>query len=238
MAVLIGKANDEYIIEQLKTNIDILKKISGNGNTVNSNNTTNHVINNTLITNVHLNHYLNPSLEHIFDIFRDLIVKEKGNISLALIDKIWFDINHPENNSIYLSNYKTKNLVVFDAERWKMMNYKIVSNEINTLTCDISVKELNKVNKISDKHIIHKKLVDNSKHINDNDFLNICALGSKKINKPNLSIEFNSTRFKPIHIAVIKTYKPVSSIIITNYDICDDDLYEFIIKYPKWIACG
>lgn len=58
-----------------------------------------------------------------------IINKERLSVQ-ALIEKVHFDKNKPENQNIYIQNMRTDYIVVYDGEDWKLCNK---TNTINTL---------------------------------------------------------------------------------------------------------
>jgi Zinc finger, C2H2 type len=84
----------------------------------NNNNTTNNTINNNI--NITINNYNKPNVEHLKDLksFSKMLNYELSGTPMALIDKIWYDPEHPENNAIHLVNKKTGETLVVINGKW------------------------------------------------------------------------------------------------------------------------
>lgn len=83
--------------------------IAGNNNNVK---TTNNTIN--------INNYNTPSTEYIknLDKFAEIFKREMAGTPMALVEKIWFDPEHPENSAIHLVNKKNGEILVVIDGRW------------------------------------------------------------------------------------------------------------------------
>lgn len=55
----------------------------------------------------------------------------------ALVEKIHFDENKPENHNIYMSNIRGKYVLVFDGKRWRLKNRDMIIGEMYDEKSDI-----------------------------------------------------------------------------------------------------
>jgi Zinc finger, C2H2 type len=91
--------------------------ISCGNNIISCGNVTN-ITNNNI--NVIINNYNKPNIAHLNDIksFSKLLNYELSGTPMALINKIWYDPDHPENSSIHLVNKKTGESLVIINGKW------------------------------------------------------------------------------------------------------------------------
>jgi hypothetical protein len=118
---------NETLLEMVKTQQDEIKELKLLAKHVistitditnNTNNSHNNIMknsNNTITQNIIINSYKDPNTEGLVLSTKDIYECEK--ISHALIDKIYFNPERPENHSIYLLNKKDKTLLVY-IDRW------------------------------------------------------------------------------------------------------------------------
>jgi uncharacterized C2H2 Zn-finger protein len=88
-----------------------------NGIGVNINNGT---VNNTNNT-VNVNNYNSPNIDYIkndFTAFAKLFNRELAGTPIALVEKIWYDPDHPENRALHLVNKKNGETLVIIDGRW------------------------------------------------------------------------------------------------------------------------
>ena len=110
---LILSQNEE--IEQMKTEIEILKTIK-----VQNNITNNNTINNT----ININNYGNENIKHLKSKdFANLLSGIYGAVP-KLIERIHFDPKHPENHNIKFTNKKLPYLKIMKDDKWQLVNKK------------------------------------------------------------------------------------------------------------------
>ena len=113
---------------------------SSNNNTVNSNNTT---INNTI------NIYGKEDTSHLGPLLTHLLTYVPTEAITALIGKKYFDSNHPENQTVKITNKKDKWIYVHESGGWELrLKKKVIHNMI-----DDSFQDLN-------DHFVDEKLED------------------------------------------------------------------------------
>lgn len=110
------RLTEEYI--RMKHELDVLK--ASNNKTINvTNNVTNNFTNNITIV---LNNfgqedtsYVEKDKEFLDQCMKDLLT----NAVRSVIEKIYFDVEHPENHTIKMKNFKTNQVVVHDDGIWQ-----------------------------------------------------------------------------------------------------------------------
>lgn len=122
----------------LKMALDRIALLEANDTAVAANitNTTNNTINVTSITIT--NNYLMPNVSYIFDtdVFRNTYRTQMYKTPMILIPLIWFNPDHPENISAYLSNKATREVCFYD-EGWKKASIDTIVANMRTKTCDM-----------------------------------------------------------------------------------------------------
>jgi hypothetical protein len=111
---------DNIMAENKQLRAD-LSNVSGNGGITGSNNNNNNINNTTNNTiNITINNYNKPSIEHLKDVdaFSKLLNYELAGTPMALVNKIWYDPDHPENIAIHLVNKKTGETLVIIGNKW------------------------------------------------------------------------------------------------------------------------
>lgn len=105
-------------IQELSTGV-----MANSHNTSNSHNTTNS--HNNIVQNITINSYREPKTDGL--VLSTMDIDTHAKIAYALIEKIYFNPELPENHSIYLLNKKDKTLMVYKgsdldkSERWRML---------------------------------------------------------------------------------------------------------------------
>jgi hypothetical protein len=113
-------------IEQLKNQLSIVNRDGTQNVNVNSNNT-----NNTNITNhitINIKPYDNPELGYITEQDIKKCLKSLDTAMLEIGKKLYFNSDHPENNSIYKTTMKNKLIKYFKDNKWNVGDQDVVIN--------------------------------------------------------------------------------------------------------------
>jgi hypothetical protein len=132
--------NNESVLELLKKNLEMegelreLRKrvmhIEIKGNNNNANNTTNNITNNNNIT-INLLPMDDPNIEFLTDRdYEKFINKNIDKIIPAMLKKIHFNREHPENHNICITNFKNSLGFVHNGEKWETILKKELINKI------------------------------------------------------------------------------------------------------------
>lgn len=81
--------------------------------------------NNTVTSNtLNVNNYNNPNIEHLrnLDKFAEIFKYEMAGTPMALVEKIWYDPEYPENSALHLVNKKNGELLVVVNGKWVTEN--------------------------------------------------------------------------------------------------------------------
>jgi Zinc finger, C2H2 type len=140
------------MMSQMKAKIDALEAQNkelkagtivntGNGN-INGNVVNNNIVNNTInnTVNIHINNYDKPNVEHLknLDTFKKLFNYEMSGTPIALVEKIWYDPEHPENIAIHLVNKKTGETLVVINGKWVTDNISNIIPMIRHITYELT----------------------------------------------------------------------------------------------------
>ncbi len=166
----------ERIFSQLVKQVNELKKDNDNLKSIINNNINNGTINHGTINNnnIKIVAFGKEDISHISDTewLRILNRSYKSIEDLALITH--FDNNRPENHNIYISNIRSKYIMVHDGKKWNVKDRKdtvddlydekayIIFNKVDELTRKLPIKIVDKFNKIKtgyDEDKIRKALI-------------------------------------------------------------------------------
>jgi hypothetical protein len=141
-------ASQDIIINELRTglfagnnsnagNNNNTGSITGDHNTIDTSNTTN---------NLTINNYNNPSIDHIkkLEVFAAIFRREMAETPIALVEKIWYDPEHPENSALHLVNKKNGELLVVVGGRWITENASNIIPKIRHLVYELTQMILEK----------------------------------------------------------------------------------------------
>ena len=168
----IMKNNEMYEIKnallKMQEKIDELEKskmptVANNTNNTNNNNINNGVIQNNT-NNITINQYGKEDLSHLtFNDFNGIFNKCNSCVP-NLIDLIHFNKDKPENNNIYISNLKGPYAMIYDGQKWNVVDKNTTIDDMYDDKCDILVnkyenlkdhldeKTMNKFNKFLNKY--------------------------------------------------------------------------------------
>jgi DNA polymerase III delta prime subunit len=92
--------------------------VRGNGNVgpITGDNNTVNAVSNTL----NINNYNTPNVEHLKNLeeFAKIFKHEMAGTPMALVEKIWYDPDYPENSALHLVNKKNGELMVVVGGKW------------------------------------------------------------------------------------------------------------------------
>lgn len=146
--------------------------INGNENKINNNINSN----NTII----INNYYEPNVEHITDhCLHYLLVKMPGKLIQKLLKYIWFDLNHPENHSIYAINrIKSK---IYNNGEWIEKDTEGIAEELREKLYEI-LKEKYNEGKYKEEILKFMERREN-KYLKDGEIMNIMDMIFKRRGK-------------------------------------------------------
>ena len=101
------------------TNNNTTNNNNNNNNTTN-NNTTNNQICYNIQNNIQLLNHNNTDYSHLTDKDYLKCINDVNHCVKTLICKVHFNPNKPENHNIYISNLKSKNIMVYMDGKWKI----------------------------------------------------------------------------------------------------------------------
>ena len=139
--------SQNIIISELRTglfaNIHTPVNHAGNGNTT-FNGGINTVDNS--VNTININNYNNPNIEHLkqLDVFAEIFRREMAETPIALVEKIWYDPDHPENSAIHLVNKKNGEVLVVIDGRWITENAANIIPKIRHLVYELTQNILEK----------------------------------------------------------------------------------------------
>ena len=117
--------NMQKQINQLTKKLQIYKLNNTTNNNNNNNNTTNNNTTNNQIcyniqNNIQLLNHNNTDYSHLTDKDYLKCINDVNHCVKTLICKVHFNPNKPENHNIYISNLKSKNIMVYMDGKWKI----------------------------------------------------------------------------------------------------------------------
>jgi len=159
MDILVEKVKHDKRVEKLEEENRLLKerldRLEQNQNATVINNTTNitNTTNNTVIQNnieVNLRPYLTPSIEHLFNMrnipeskFIKMFKQNPLELPMKLVVELWFNLEAPENHSIYLVNKSTGETMVYTGKDWQHETFEKIGSDLR----DLLIKIINKIYK-------------------------------------------------------------------------------------------
>lgn len=138
------KANEvEELREQVSMLTDIVSKLSqAPSQTASSHQITNktNCHNNTIIQNntIHVNAFSHEEVSHIIEdkTFMDTVLRRREKGLIELIKAIYFDRdNHPENNTVRVTNYRNGLIDTFNGKRWIKCDKSDVLEDMLDTSC-------------------------------------------------------------------------------------------------------
>lgn len=98
-----------------------------NNNTINQNNTINeNTINQNITITIVVNNFGNECLDHVINdnAFLDKCMKELQTTALSnIVNKLYYDKDHPENHTIFLKNIKRNEVMVHEDGEWRSRTF-------------------------------------------------------------------------------------------------------------------
>ena len=112
--------------------------VTGDHNTVDNSTTVNNTLN--------INNYNSPNVEYLkqLDVFAEIFRREMAETPIALVEKIWYDPDHPENSAIHLVNKKNGEVLVVIDGRWITENAANIIPKIRHLVYELTQNILEK----------------------------------------------------------------------------------------------
>ena len=113
--------NQNEKIIKMEKEIEELKKYKGGNNTTNSNNNNNNTTNNNTII---INNYGEENIEHLNEKYLLNLFSRTYRAIPLLVEKIYFDPEHPENQNIKLTNKKLPYVKIKKNNKWQFVDRK------------------------------------------------------------------------------------------------------------------
>jgi hypothetical protein len=81
---------------------------------------------NTTINNVNINllNYADTDTSHLTDNDYKKCIKHVYNCVMKMIEKVHFNPEKPENMNVYISNIKSKHIMIYKQNKWILVNKK------------------------------------------------------------------------------------------------------------------
>lgn len=128
-------------IDELKKEIEILKKDKNQEKNINNGSINNGTINNNTVNNIIINNYDKDNIDYITDKFKHLILnmipKDQINTIPQLLKKIKFDPEHKENNNFKITSDRSKLCYKYKDNKWEADNKDASLNELLNYGNDI-----------------------------------------------------------------------------------------------------
>ena len=144
-----GNTTETDLRNEVKTLKDILEKNGINPNvnntntntntTTNSHNNTNSLNNNTNSNNtiqIIINNYDSPDTTFLTEEQKTKFLKDRYKGIIDLIEQVYFNKDHPENHSAYISNLRSKFGQVYKNNKWVVEETDVIADKLNKNSFD------------------------------------------------------------------------------------------------------
>lgn len=130
--------------ERLKALEEQILKMGAGQTTINNTTNNNNTVNNIIIEKLVINDYNRANITHLvdYDVFSKIFKEHWINTPVALVEKIWFVPNHPENISLHLVNKKNGEMLVVRGNKWVTDNTTNIIPEIREFTYNLVIEIL------------------------------------------------------------------------------------------------
>lgn len=199
---------EKKLREEVESLKEILDKNGINSNVTNSNNTNSNNINsnntntNTNTIQIIINNYDTPDTSFLTNDQKTKFLKDRYKGILDFIDEVYFNKDHPQNHSAYISNLRSKFGQVYKNNKWIVEETDIIADKLNKNGFETITTHLDGLITIDPEKEIYKKEIDNglkfTDHYMSNDTSKISHTSIKKTLYNNRDIILETKNNKKI----------------------------------------
>ena len=182
---------EELLREEVKTLKEIIEKNglnanSHNNNSHNNNHTNSHNTNsnNTNTIQIIINNYDTPDITFLTDEQKTKFLKDRYKGIIDFIEQVYFNKDHPENHSAYISNLRSKFGQVYKNNKWVVEETDVIADKLNKNGFDSISNHLDDLIKNDPNKNNYKKEIDGglkfTDHYMSNDTSKISRTAIKK----------------------------------------------------------
>jgi hypothetical protein len=128
---------EELLREEVKSLKEIIEKNGLNTNSHNNSHNNNHTnshntnSNNTNTIQIIINNYDTPDISFLTDEQKTKFLKDRYKGILDFIEQVYFNKEHPENHSAYISNLRSKFGQVYKNNKWVVEETDVIADKLN-----------------------------------------------------------------------------------------------------------
>lgn len=172
---------------------------SHNNNHTNSHNTNS---NNTNTIQIIINNYDTPDITFLTDEQKTKFLKDRYKGIIDFIEQVYFNKDHPENHSAYISNLRSKFGQVYKNNKWVVEETDVIADKLNKNGFDTISSHLDDLIKNDPNKNNYKKEIDGglkfTDHYMSNDTSKISRTAIKKTLYNNRDIVLETKNIKKI----------------------------------------
>jgi hypothetical protein len=128
---------EELLREEVKSLKEIIEKNGLNTNSHNNSHNNNHTnshntnSNNTNTIQIIINNYETPDTSFLTDDQKTKFLKDRYKGIIDFIEQVYFNKEHPENHSAYISNLRSKFGQVYKNNKWVVEETDVIADKLN-----------------------------------------------------------------------------------------------------------
>ena len=164
---------EELLREEVKTLKEIIEKNGLNTNSHNNSHNNNHTnshntnSNNTNTIQIIINNYDTPDITFLTDEQKTKFLKDRYKGIIDFIEQVYFNKDHPENHSAYISNLRSKFGQVYKNNKWVVEETDVIADKLNKNGFESISNHLDDLIKNDSKKDQFKKEIDNGLRFTD-----------------------------------------------------------------------
>jgi hypothetical protein len=184
---------EELLREEVKSLKEIIEKNglntntnSHNSNSHNNNNNNNTNSNNTNTIQIIINNYETPDTSFLTDEQKTKFLKDRYKGIIDFIEQVYFNKEHPENHSAYISNLRSKFGQVYKNNKWVVEETDVIADKLNKNGFDSISNHLDELIKNDPNKNNYKKEIDGGLKFTDHYISNDTSKESRTAIKKTL----------------------------------------------------
>lgn len=187
-----------------KNGLNVNTNTNSHNNSHNNNHTNSHNTNsnNTNTIQIIINNYDTPDITFLTDEQKTKFLKDRYKGIIDFIEQVYFNKDHPENHSAYISNLRSKFGQVYKNNKWVVEETDVIADKLNKNGFDTISSHLDDLIKNDPNKNNYKKEIDGglkfTDHYMSNDTSKISRTAIKKTLYNNRDIVLETKNIKKI----------------------------------------
>ena len=183
---------EELLREEVKSLKEIIEKNGLNTNSHNNSHNNNHTnshntnSNNTNTIQIIINNYDTPDTTFLTDEQKTKFLKDRYKGIIDFIEQVYFNKEHPENHSAYISNLRSKFGQVYKNNKWVVEETDVIADKLNKNGFDSISNHLDDLIKNDPNKNNYKKEIDGGLKFTDHYISNDTSKESRTAIKKTL----------------------------------------------------